>query len=346
MRSHHAPRIRRGFEVFGATLLVAAALLALGGCGQRSGSGATQTAAKVNKGEITVHQINFILQQQRGLRPEQADAAGRQVLERLIDQELAVQKANALDLDRDPRVMQALEAARREVMARAYAEKVGEGAARPTPEEISRYYAEKPELFSQRRIYNLQDVAVQATPEQVQALREHLGKAASPAEVLDYLRSAGLRFGVSQVVRAAEQIPLPLLTTISKMKDGQATLITTPQGAQIVLLAGSRLEPVTEEQARPAIEQFLLNDRKRQLVEADRKAMRAAAKIEYMGSFAQGAPAAPAGEGGAPAEGAALQPQPAPALAPAAAPATPPPAAAPAAPVSPDDVARGLGVRR
>ncbi|MDP0972048.1 SurA N-terminal domain-containing protein, partial [Klebsiella pneumoniae] len=74
---------------------------------------ASQTAAKVNKEEITVHQINFVLQRQQGLKPEQAEEAGRQVLERLVDQELAVQKAQELKLDRDPRVVQQVEAAKR-----------------------------------------------------------------------------------------------------------------------------------------------------------------------------------------------------------------------------------------
>ncbi|GAB4114513.1 MAG: hypothetical protein Fur0014_17120 [Rubrivivax sp.] len=105
--------------------VVTAGALMLAACGDRKDKAASQTAAKVNKEEITVHQINFVLQQQRGLKPEQAEAAGRQVLERLIDQELAVQKADELKLDRDPRVVQQLEAVRREVLARAYAEKVG-----------------------------------------------------------------------------------------------------------------------------------------------------------------------------------------------------------------------------
>ena len=46
----------------------------------------------------------------------------------------------------------------------------------------------------------------------------------------------------------------------------------TPNGVQVVVLAGSRSQPVSEEQARPAIEQFLLNERKRKLVEDDLKA--------------------------------------------------------------------------
>jgi EpsD family peptidyl-prolyl cis-trans isomerase len=103
-------------------LMVAVALLA--GCGDKKDKGASQTAAKVNKDELTVHQINYVLQQQRGLKPEQADAASRQILERLIDQQLAVQRADDLKLDRDPRVVQQMEAARREILARSYVEKV------------------------------------------------------------------------------------------------------------------------------------------------------------------------------------------------------------------------------
>jgi hypothetical protein len=63
---------------------------------------------------------------------------------------------------------------------------------------------------------------------------------------------------------------------------------------QVVVLAGSRSQPVSEEQARPAIEQFLLNDRKRKLVEEDMKSLRAAAAIEYVGKFAEMAASAPA----------------------------------------------------
>ena len=99
------------------------AVLALGACGSSRDKVASQTAAKVNKQEVTIHQINFVLQQQRGLRPDQADAASRQILERLIDQQLAVDKAEEFKLDRDPRVVQQIEAARRDILARAYAEK-------------------------------------------------------------------------------------------------------------------------------------------------------------------------------------------------------------------------------
>jgi EpsD family peptidyl-prolyl cis-trans isomerase len=317
-------------------VLAAAALLV--GCGEKKDKPASQTAAKVNKDEITVHQINFVLQQQRNVRPEQADAASKQILERLIDQELALQKADELKVDRDPRVVQQLEAARREIIARAYLEKVGEAATKPTPEDIKKYYDEKPALFSQRRIYSIQEIAIEARPDQVALLRERLAASKNVNEFVEFLKANEFRFNGNQAVRAAEQLPLQSLDTFAKMQDGQAMLLPSANGVQVIVLAGSRSQPVSEEQARPAIEQFILNERKRKLIEDDVKAMRTAAKIEYVGKFAEAAASAPAGA--APAAADAMASAPAAPAAPVAA--SPAPAASG---LSPADVSKGMGLK-
>lgn len=328
-------RPRRRLPTLGLVAAVVATL-ALAGCGDKKEKAASQTAAKVNKDEVTVHQINFVLQQQRNLRPEQTDAATKQILERLIDQQLAVQKADELKLDRNPQVVQQLEAARREILARAYVEKIGEAAPRPTPEEIAKYYAEKPALFSERRIYSIQEIGIEAKPEQVPVLRERLTASKNINEFVEYLKANDIRFAGNQAVRAAEQLPLNSLDAFARMKDGQAMIVPTPNGLQVVVLAGSRMQPVSEEQARPAIEQFLLNDRKRKLVEEDMKSMRAAATIEYVGKFAELAASAPAA---------------APAATPGAAPAAPTLAPAPAGASAPtggltgSDISKGLGLK-
>jgi EpsD family peptidyl-prolyl cis-trans isomerase len=274
-------------------VVLAACAVSLAACGAKKDKPASQVAAKVNKEEISVHQINFVLQQQRGLRPEQAEAAGRQVLERLVDQELAVQKAQELKLERDPRVLQQIEAARREIIARAYFEKSGEAAPKPSAEEIKKYYDEKPALFKERRIYSIQELAIEARPDQIDALRTQLQAAKSISDFAEGLKAKGIRFAANQAVRPAEQLPLNMLEGFAKMKDGQAVLTPTPTGAQVIVLSSSRSEPVDEARAKPAIEQFLLNDAKRRVIDADMKAMRAAAKIEYVGKFAEGAASAP-----------------------------------------------------
>jgi EpsD family peptidyl-prolyl cis-trans isomerase len=266
-------------------LAVVASAALLAGCGDKKEQ-ATQTAARVNKDEITVHQVNFLLQQQRNVRPEQAEAAGRQILERLIDQQLALQRADELKLDRDPRVVQQIEAARREIIARAYAEKIGETATKPTPEEIQAYYAEKPALFSARRIYNIQEIAIEARPEQHAGLRAQLAGAKNITEFIDHLKANDFRFVGNQAVRAAEQLPLNSVDSFAKMQDGQAVMLPSANGVQVIVLAGSRLQPLSEEQAQPLIERFLISERKRKLAEDDLKALRAAATIDYVGKFA------------------------------------------------------------
>lgn len=272
-------------------LAIVAAAAMLAACGGDKGDKASQTAAKVNKEEITVHQINFVLQRQQGLKPEQAEAASRQVLERLIDQELAVQKAQEQKVDRDPRVVQQIEAAKREIIARAYAERVGETVTKPSAEEVSKYYNDKPALFKERRIYSLQELQIQAKPEQFEAIRAKLAGAKSLNEFAEYLKSADLRFSGNQAVRAAEQLPLASVDAISRMKDGDSMISANPAGLTVLFLVGSRSEPVDESRARPAIEAFLLNQRKAEAIQKDLKALRESSKIEYVGKFAQPAPA-------------------------------------------------------
>lgn len=293
MQSNRALVHRIGFRhaALAASLFAAAALTA---CGGGSGAKASQTAAKVNKEEITVHQINFVLQTQPGIKPDQVDAASRQILERLIDQELAVQKAQDLKLDRDPRVVQQIETAKREIIARAYATRIGETASKPTDEEIRKYYAENPSLFADRRIFNLQEINIEAKPEQREDIRNRLQAAKTLPEFLESLKADGLRFTGTQAVRASEQIPLQNLDAISRMKDGQFFMNGTAAGVTVLFLAGSQRQPFSEAQARPSIEQFLLNKRRNDLLAKDIKTMRENAKIEYVGKFAEAAASAPA----------------------------------------------------
>ena len=319
-------------------LALAVFTLALAGCGDgKKDTSASQTAARVNKEEVTVHQINQLLQQQRGLKPEQTDAAGRRLLESLVDQELVVQRARELKIDQDPRVMLQVDAAKREVLARAYAERTGEAAAKPTAEEVKKYFDEKPALFKDRRIYNLQELAIEAKPEQVTALREQLQRVKSASEFAQYLKASNLRFNGDQGVRPAEQLPANVLDSLAGMKDGQMVLLPAPSGALVILLVGSRSEPLDEARAKPFIEQFLLNETKRKLVEADVKALRAGAKIEYVGKFAEAsASAAGAGQARPAAASAASAPGPEAARAP----------AATASGMSAEDIGRGMGIKK
>ena len=133
------------------------ALAIAAGCGKSDDKkAATQVAAKVNSDEITVHQINNVLARAPNVTPEVAERAKREILDKLIDQQLAQQQAIEKKLDRSPNVLQVLEAAKTEILARAYLEQIAAAQPKPTPEEAKKYYAEHPELFARRRVFNLE----------------------------------------------------------------------------------------------------------------------------------------------------------------------------------------------
>ena len=267
------------------------ALSLFAGCGQRGEekkAATTQVAAKVNSTEITISQINSALARVPNIAPEAAERAKREILNRLIDAELAKEEAVARKLDRSPNVVQALEVAKTEILARAYVEQVTAAQPKPTGEEIKKYFGDHPELFSQRRIFNIEEVTVQAQEGLVDKLREQAAKARTLQEVAAWLKSQNIQFAANSGVRAAEQLPLAYLPQIQTMKDGEMRVFETGN-LQVLRIAASKAAPVTEAQATPRIQQFLFSQRSTEAVVKDMKQLKDKAKIEYVGEFAASA---------------------------------------------------------
>jgi len=297
---------QRSIRLMALLPVVVAATLAAG-CGDKSSSEgkASQAAARVNGDEITVHQINQLLERQQGLKPEQAEAASRQALEGLIDQQLAVAKAEEQKLDRDPQVVQLLDATRRSILARSYIEKAAAaGAGTPSADEVRKYFDTKPALFAERKVYALQEFTVPGTKEQYRPVLEQLKAVRTPAQYAEILKANNLKFNTNQVTQAAEGLPLAILDQLSKVGDGESLFITGPDGFKAILVVASKSQPATFEQAKPAIEQFLNVERRREFAQKEIKSLRAAAKIEYIGKFAEKAAsgAAPAASAASPTE--------------------------------------------
>ncbi len=272
-----------------APILVATALL-VAGCGKdaKEGGKATQTAARINGEEVTVHQINMVLERQQGLKPEQAEPASRQILESLIDQELALQKATEQKLDRDPQIIQMLDATRRNLLARAYLEKAAQASVgAPPAEDIKKYFDEHPALFAQRRIYMLQDFTIQGDAEQIKELTPKLQVTDSSQAFVEVLKNSGLKFAVNQVTQPAEALPLNLVDQFAKLVDGKGMYQGMNGGLKVVLVAASKPQPISLDQAKPMIERFLTESRKQEFIQKETKSLRTAAKIEYLGKFAE-----------------------------------------------------------
>jgi len=257
------------------------------GCGKKD-KGATQVVASVDGEEISVHQINALLSKARGVTPENLPKAKVEILGGLVDQQLAINLAMSKKLDRSPEVVAAIEAARREILARAALEQIASAQSKPTDEEAQKYYAEHPALFSERRIYNLQEIAIGNAVEGVDQIRAHAASVKTMEEMAAWLKDRKVEFSVNGGTRPAEQLPLEILPKLHVFKDGQIGLVETKEGYLIVRVVASRSQPVTEAQALPTIKVFLSNQRGAEAVKLAKDEMKAKAKIEYFGEFAGG----------------------------------------------------------
>ncbi len=275
-------------------LALLASLAGLGGCGNGDPGTATQAVARVGKQEVTELQVNQLLERQKDLKPDQVEPARRKVVASLVDQQILVVKAQALKLDREQPVVQAIEAAKREIIARAYLQRVASAVSKPTAKAVETYYQEQPALFRERRIYSLQNFDVVATPAQRTALEAELKTLQSPGDLEAYVKAHQLKVRSERTTVAAENIPLSLLAPISKMNVGQGLVLPTADGIRIVLVAGREDAPIDEARARPMIEAYLASEQRRQALEKEMALLRGSTPVEYLGRFADMAASAPA----------------------------------------------------
>lgn len=273
--------------------LLLAAFLTLPACDAGNAEAPSQVVAQVNGEEISIHQVNQLLQNQ----PPAADAASvdraaRQALDRLIEQELAVQLALDQSLDRDPAVMQALTAARREVLARAWMTRVAAGVQAPTAAELRAEYDRQPALFAQRQVFELQELVVPLDSRQFESLKQVLLQARRFDEVAAHLRAQGLPLQATRLMQPAEALPAALLQRVLAMRDGQAVLLGAPGAARIVARVSARAEPISFEAARPRLERQWLLERQGQAVRTGIQLAAERSRIERLGPFASAASAA------------------------------------------------------
>lgn len=265
-------------------------VVAIAGCDAKQGATSADSAkvvAQVNGTKLTEDQVQTALQRMPNLDKNRTKEASLQIARSLVEQELLVQKAEQEKLTDDPKVKAMLEAARKQVLAQAYMEKKLGPPALPTAGEITAYYNLHPELFGQRKLYQLQEVAIKAPASEHEAIRAQLAVAKSLNEFGSWLKSKNYPINATQEIKAAEQLPAPLLAKLQTMPDGQATIVTAPNGLVILVLAGSQLQPVTEAQAKPAIERLVQAQKRREVAKQELDKLKAAAKIEYLGDYVE-----------------------------------------------------------
>lgn len=261
-------------------------LLLMFGCGKIQDGDQLKAAALVNGEFVAAAQIETEMAKLGQIPAEQSQTVANRILTNVIDQELLAQQAAQAKLDAQTEVRMKIAAARRQILAEAQIAAMTKAAVAPSETEIKAYFDGHPALFSQRRIYKLQELIASTSPENIAEARELANQAKGPKAFAEALQAKGIPVGARQVVKAAEDLPTELLAKLNAMQAGQT--LTTEQGGKLNLLILADVEerPVTFEQASPMIVRYLANMKKREQIEAELKKIRAQAKIEYQPPYA------------------------------------------------------------
>jgi peptidyl-prolyl cis-trans isomerase C len=282
-------------QLIGMRLLCAAlGLAALPACGNKGAPGKPgQALASVNGEEITVLQLNEELQR-AGIDPSQQEAASKQLLQALIDRQLLQTAAAGEKLDRDPRVMQAVERARALIVAQAYLQKRVGNQARPTPADVEVYFNKNPQFFANRKQFVMNELVL-ASADLTPELKAAADSARSLGEVAAWMDARKVKYGRSQVTRSTSDLTPDMTARLLAMQKGQLFFVREGERSLLISIAEVRDAPVTLQTAAPQIEQFLANQRNKEQAAAELARLRAGARIEYLNkSMALDAKAAPA----------------------------------------------------
>jgi EpsD family peptidyl-prolyl cis-trans isomerase len=263
-------------------------LLVLSACGESASKKAlTQVAAKVNGEEISIHQINVVMSHIQAASSASPEQLRRDVLDKLIDQQVLYGQAVEKKLDRDPRVMMLIDAAKREIVAQAYMDSLVQSQSKVGTTEVHEYYLANPALFSRRKLYTLEEISFPTNPEVQETLNRMVEEGKGMEEIGKYLTGKGIAFKVARGVRPAEQIPLDLLPSLALVPDGKLAVVESGKRHYVMHVVSSQASPIDEAQARQRIEIFLSNQQTQRMATQELNRLKANARIEYLGDFAK-----------------------------------------------------------
>ncbi|MBA3695714.1 MAG: peptidyl-prolyl cis-trans isomerase, EpsD family [Methylotenera sp.] len=265
-------------------VLIAVALTACGKGGDKKAS--TQTVAKVDDTEITMHEVNLLLKGVPNITPENAPTMRKQVLDKLIDQQILVEKANKESLDRTPEVIMAMEAAKKEVLANAYLQKLVTSSSKINDTEVKHYFTDHPALFSNRRIYTFDDIGLGKNDAILATLKEDVAQQKTLPEIANWLKDNSVKYSSGSYTRPAEQIPLTMLPKLQDAKEGDTVIIEAGNAIHLIHIVKAENSPIDLAAATPFIKSFFVHTRGKEIVDEKMKQFRKEAKVEYVGEFA------------------------------------------------------------
>lgn len=257
--------------------------LLLAGCGMHhtaNTSDGSQVVVKVNDKEITINQVNTALDSVDA--PTITPEVTRTTVDRLVNEELLVQAALKNRLDRDPGVVQAMESARRQVLAQSFASRSVFARVTPSQAQEEDYYRTNPALFEERKLFQLTAFTVEKS-DLTDKVRAALDEAHGVDQVRAILDKHQIRYATQITSLVPEQLPPERLPLFAQAKVGDLLVTDEDPGQQrLMCITGAVDSPVSLEHARPLIRRYLVYKGREAAMDRFLKQTKATAKITYL----------------------------------------------------------------
>jgi EpsD family peptidyl-prolyl cis-trans isomerase len=258
----------------------AAALVLLSGC-QKKATG--QVAAVVNGEEISIAELNAELQ---GAKiPDTVDKKKlmSQVLQRVIDRKVMVQRAKDQGLDKDPQFLIQQRRANDNLLVSLLGRQAAKGISVPDQGTIDKYIADHPSIFAQRARYTVDQIQF-AVPADMSVLKPLEADHTLDA-VGKHLDDMKIKYSRAKMVMDSAAVPQEAMAKIAALPQGEPFVI--PAGGKMTANVIINKEAVTTppDIARQEAAELL---RRQQLSEALAKQVKTArdsAKIEYQPGY-------------------------------------------------------------
>ena len=227
---------------------VALTCLALTACHGRGGKAPTgQVVATVDGKEITVTDLQTEMAGQTFADPKARKAAQDGVLENMVVRAILAQAAQKDGLDKSPEF--AVQKAHMEqgLLAQTLQKKVVDSVPAPSREEADRYVTAHPDIFGQRKIYEVDQIKVTQSPDP--RIVDEMVPLKTMPDILALLTAKGAKFTRQPTAIDARGADPQLVDAIGKLPPRE---VFTFQGNGLLLInqiTATRVEPFTGDAA-------------------------------------------------------------------------------------------------
>ena len=242
-----------------------------------------QTVAVVNNEEITAADLNAELASENLPASSATKEARSAALQLLINRRLLEQQARSEGIDKSPEFLNRERRMTEQLLISMLVSRQVNTAQVPTPDQISKFEADHPGVFSKREIWTLQQV-IYPLPKS-DALKAKLNAANTLDDVTRALSAAGIQFTTATRQVDSAMIPPNNYAQIMTLKQGEPFIANGPDKAVASIITARQPALLPEDKARQVALEGIRRDQVKKFVDDRVKSLKATAKIQYQPGF-------------------------------------------------------------